>query len=301
MRHASLAAAGGRFVLRIVGIACMLSIAVPAAAEEEAGGEAAEAEESRLSGSIQFDVTNAYFFRGILQERDGIIAQPAGDLYYSLYRSDDGPIRDFAIGGGVWASIHSKDTGEQHSPDSFYEVDWYPAISIEFPHAVSLTTYYYYYTSPNGAFDRADELDFELAWDDSEVFGRFALQPWINLAIETQNTAFGDEEGVGLQLGVEPTLYTFEHARYPVTLTVPLELGLGLNNYYEDESGGENTFGYFQFGLSASMPLAFLPESIGEWTLTVTGTGMSLSDTLADANRGRSLYPVFVAGLGVEF
>ncbi len=42
-----------------------LAIASPALAEE-----AAE-EESRFSGALQVDFTNAYFFRGILQEREG--------------------------------------------------------------------------------------------------------------------------------------------------------------------------------------------------------------------------------------
>ncbi len=41
-------------------------------------------DESRLSGILQLDLTNAYFFRGILNERDGLIAQPWAELYVSL-------------------------------------------------------------------------------------------------------------------------------------------------------------------------------------------------------------------------
>jgi hypothetical protein len=288
-----------------------LGLALPALAQDdpaEASGAEAAAEEpadegilGRFSGVIQADFTNAYFFRGILQERDGFIAQPWGELYFSLYGSEEGWIRDFSVGGGVWSSFHTEETGATKGPHSLYETDWYPLLSLELAHGISVTAIYYYYTSPNGAFSRADEFNLKVAWDDSEVFGRFAVQPWINLAVETQNTAFGDEEGVGMQLGIAPTLYTIEHERYPVTFSAPIELGLGIEDYYETESGGENAFGYLSYGLSVSMPLAFVPESIGAWTLTLTGKGFHFSDTLAEANLGRSNYPVFVASVGVEF
>jgi hypothetical protein len=296
MRHRSSAASRGLRAGQVALILFALAAAVPAAAQEEE-----EEDSGRLSGSIALDLSNAYFFRGILNEREGVIFQPTGELTYSLISYDDGLIRDVSVGGGVWASIHSEETLAEHGPHSVYEVDWYPLLSMELAGGVSVSAIYYYYTFPNGAFDRADELNVELAWDDSEVLGRWALQPWVNLAVETQNTSFGDEEGMGLQLGVEPTLHTFEHDRYPVTVTVPLELGLGIEDYYEDESGGENLFGYFQYGLAASVPLAFMPEGFGEWDLHAKASFLSLSRTLADANRGRSFYPVGVIGVGVEF
>jgi hypothetical protein len=127
------------------------------------------------------------------------------------------------------------------------------------------------------------------------------MQPWINLAIETHRTSFGDEEGVGLQMGVAPTLFEIAHDSYPVTFSAPLEIGFAIDDYYEREDGDENPFGYLTFGLSASVPLAFMPESAGAWTFTLTGKGYYLSNTLAEANRGRSLYPVFTASVGVEF
>jgi hypothetical protein len=290
--------------------ALVLGLAAPALADEEEGAATAAepaAEEpepawplNRISGSVQWDSTNAYFFRGILQERHGYIAQPWGELYYSLFQSEEGFIRDVSIGGGVWASFHTEDTNFTHAPHSLYETDWYPVVSVEFAHNLTLTGIYYFYTSPNGAFTTAQEFNLKLAWDDSETFGRFALQPWINLAIETNNTAFGDHEGQGLQMGIAPTLYTFfENETYPVTLSAPFELGLAINNYYEEEDGSEDTFGYFSFGLSASVPLAFMP--VGEWTFTLTTKGMYLSPTLGEANLDRRLQPLVVASIGLAF
>jgi hypothetical protein len=302
LRYFATSAARG---LRAVHSALMLLIvaaASPAAGQEGSGrGAGKEKEGSRLSGLIQLDLSNAYFFRGFLQERDGLIFRPRGELYVSLVSEDDGLIRDVSLGGGVWVSIHSQETGARHGPRSVYEVDWYPSVSVQLAGSVSVTATYYYFTSPNGAFDRIDELDVTLAWDDAEVLGRWALRPWATLFVETQGTAFGDEEGTGLELGVEPTLYSFDHPTYPVTLSVPLQLGLGIEDYYETEGGGENFFGYFQWGLAASVPMPFVPENLGTWTLTLKGSAMTLSPTLEEVNEGRGLYPVFTAGLGVTF
>ena len=72
---------------------------------------------------------------------------------------------------------------------------------------MTLNTIYYFYTSPNGAFTTVQELNMKLAWDDSEAFGAWSMQPWINVAYETENTSYGPSRGTGVQLGVAPTLY----------------------------------------------------------------------------------------------
>lgn len=291
-----------RFVL-----AASLCLAAPALADEAVETTAAPAEEdggllSRFSAAIQADFTNVYFFRGILQERDGFIAEPWGELYFNAYSSETGFLRDVTLGAGVWASFHTEETGASNGPHSLYETDWYPLISLGFAHNLTLTTVYYFYTSPNGAFATAQELNFKLAWDDSETFGRWAMAPYVNFAIETHNTAFGPDEGAGVQMGIGPTLFTlFEGSDMPVTFSAPIELGLAIDDYYEEEDGDENTFGYLNFGLTAAVPLAFMPEGAGDWSFKLTGKGWYLSNTLAEANRGRSLYPQFIASVGVEF
>ncbi len=229
------------------------------------------------------------------------MAQPWGELYYNVFASEDSFIRDVTVGAGVWASFQTDETLAQNSPKSLYEVDWYPLVSIEFPEAVTLTTTYYWYTSPSDAFRHVQELNFKLAWDDSETLGKFALQPWINLAIETERTSFGPNKGEGLQMGVEPTLFEIPIENYPITLTFPVELGLALNNYYERPSGSESNFGYVSFGLGASMPLAFIPEKFGSWSIGVVGKGWYLSNELEEANKGDSMSPQVIGSIGFEF
>lgn len=271
-----------------------LALASPALAEDAQ-------EESRFSGVFQLDFTNAYFFRGILQEREGTLFQPWLELYYKLYSSDDGFIRGVSVGAGIWNSFQSERTLQANGPQWLYETDLYPVISVEFPGNVSLTSVYYLYTSPNGAFKNVQELNLKLAWDDSETFGKFAVHPWINLAIETENTSFGPNAGEGLQMGIAPVLYASDAEQYALTLTLPAELGLGISNYYENAGGGENTFGYGSVGLVASLPLSFMPSNLGDWTLSASGKYYAFSETLENANRGKSTYPVGTLSLGVAF
>jgi hypothetical protein len=268
-----------------------LSLAAPAVAQDEAT--------DRFSGIFQLDVTNAYFFRGILQEREGVILQPWAELYLSVYSSEDGFLRDVTIGAGAWNSFHSERTLNRDQNQWWYELDVYPLISLGFAGGVNLLTVYYFYTSPNDAFTTAQEANFKLSWDDREAFGAWSMQPWVNLAWETVNTAFGPQEGYGLQAGIAPTLYAAEDESF--TLTAPAEVGLSLEDYYEGSNGENHGFGYANVGLAASIPLTFVPESAGAWSLGLSGKYYFFGHILENANRGRGSYPVGMASLSVEF
>jgi len=281
-----------------------LALAAPAVAQEEE-------ESSRFSGMFQLDWTNAYYFRGILQEREGLIFQPWAELYVNLYSSEDGFLRDLTIGAGMWNSFQSErtlagsvDGGDQNQ--WWYEADYYPLISMDFAGGLSLLTVYYFYTSPNDAFTTVQELNFKLSWDDSEAFGAWSMQPWVNVATEIVNTSYGPQEGTGLQFGIGPTLYAAEDESF--TLTAPAEVGLSLDDYYEGSNGENHTFGYANVGLAASIPLSFVPESAGAWSLILSGKyfffGHQLeSDSTPDTtgNRGRGSYPVGMASISVAF
>jgi hypothetical protein len=222
------------------------------------------------------------------------------ELYVNLFSSEEGFIRDVTVGAGVWNSIHSDETLADHSPNALYETDWYPLVSVEFPYGLSLLGVYYFYTSPNGAFSTVQEVNAKLSWDDSELLGSFAVAPWVNVAVETQRTSFGDNKGVGIQLGIEPTLVDCECGASGFTLTAPIELGLSAGDYYE-EPGADDTFGYLSWGLKASVPLSFVSRSFGDWSFSLSGKGYTFGDNLADANHGDDVYGAGMASLTIEF
>jgi hypothetical protein len=104
---------------------------------------------------------------------------------------------------------------------------------------------------------------------------------------------------VYLQLGVAPA-YTFnDTGMYPITLSLPVLLGLSLSDYYErvGVGGEDDTFGYLSIGLAAGVPLKFIPASFGTWTAKATLTFITLGDNLKTANNGdRS---EFIGTLGI--
>jgi len=273
--------------------------------EEEVEEEEEEGAGSRWSGMVQFDFTNAYYFRGMLNERADFIWQPWAELYLNLFGSDDGFIRDVTVGFGVWNSVHENKTLADRSPSALYETDWYPMVAIGLPGDVTFTTYYYWYTSPNGAFDTVQEVDFRFDWDDTEaskdipVLAPFA--PWINFAVETDRSSNGNDRGAGVQFGVEPTLFEVDSEDFPLALSAPLEIGLSLGDYYENDDGSDETFGYFSYGIAANLPLAFLDSSWGEFFVGVSAKGMHFGDSMAELNHNDSNYGVVMGSIGVEF
>jgi hypothetical protein len=181
------------------------------------------------------DFPTAYVFRGIMQEREGFIAQPFVDLGVSLGSG-------VSLNVGNWDSLHSGPTG------TFYEADYYAALNFtagKLKPGVLFTSY----TSPNDRFGTVHELAGVLAIDDSA--SAFPVNPKITLAFElSDNQADGGEnKGTYLELGIRPAI----KAHPKVTLAIPVKLGLSVKDYYE---GYSDNFGFFDLGLQASIPVA---------------------------------------------
>ena len=254
------------------------------------GSTAARAEgESRFSGVAQLDLTNAYYFRGILQENDGFIAQPWGEAYMNLYSSDDGLFRDVTAGVGVWLSIHSKETLASNGPRSIYEADYYPLVSVDFAGGFNLLTIYYFYDSPNGAWGEAvQELNMRLSYDDSESLG---LSPWMNLAFETHGYSLGASSGTGMQFGVAPTFYEGD----AFSVSGSAEVGLTLGDYYDGVDSNENTFGYANLGVGVGVPIT------DTWAANVGFKYFLFGDDLETVNGGHGGHGVGTLSLSASF
>jgi hypothetical protein len=273
----------------------------PAAESEDCCGDEGP-NRGRVSLSFNNDFVTAYFFRGILQERNGFIWQPSLDIGINLYEGE-GALTSLDIGVGTWNSVHSNKTGESGSgPTNWYESDVYPSLSATFVERVETSLTYQVYTSPNGAFATIQNLDLGLAFDDSELWGDapFSLSPSALLSFELDRTNFGEEEGVFLGFELEPAYVLLDGEEYPITVAAPLALGLSLSDYYEDESG-DDTFGYFSFGLGFSVPLAFIPEDFGSWSTSIGIDVYVLGDNLKEFNEGDSPFPVGILGVLMEY
>jgi uncharacterized protein (TIGR02001 family) len=220
---------------------------------------AAEPEEKPYTIAVGIDVPTDYYWRGIVQETEGFIAQPFVDLGVTL--SDT-----VSFNVGTWTSLHSSD-----STGTFYEADYYASLNFVAGKFVPKVIYTAY-DSPNDTFSTVHELAFSVAYDDSD--NAFALAPSALLAFDMSN-----DGNTYLQLGVAPAI----PVGGPVSLSVPFALGLSLNDFYSD------TYGYTKIGIAGSVQVAPGFSARAGFDLLFLGESVQFDD--------ESVKPVFSAGV----
>ena len=235
-----------------------------------------------------FDFPTLYFFRGIRQEFDADLTfQPWVNLAYTASPT-------VTLNVGSWNSIHSGSNSDEDVYDgAFYETDFY--VSGAFATGkVTSTLLYTAYMSPIDAFGPVHEIAYTAAFNDSE--NGLPLAPAVTLAFELSDKQAdgGAKKGIYLELAATPGIPLGDDA--PLTLTVPIKLGLSLKDYYENPADGkDSTFGYFSGGLMAVVPLS--PNLDVHGGVTFYGFG----DTLKAFNDDSSGHVVGTIGLGFSF
>jgi hypothetical protein len=275
------------------GLALLLAMKAPPALAGPNSG--------RISFTLGSDVTTAYFFRGILQERNGFIIQPYGEVNLNLYSDDEGPVTSFTLLGGIWNSVHSERTLESGSgPGNWYETDVYAGFKFSLLKKLETKLFYIAYTYPNGAFNTVQELDAVFSLNDSDWLGTFALYPTFTVAGELDNTALGTQRGVYFELGARPSFTIIQSETYPVTLAVPLTVGLG-QDYFELSSQDDDHFGYARGGLIFGIPLAFIPSDFGSWSVSAGAYIYTFGNNLETANLDDDPWVVGTWGVSMSY
>ena len=284
-------------VVSTLALAGLFLHTAPAQAAEEATGP----NRGNVSVGLGVEFPTAYFFRGILQEDRGFIAQPFLETNIKVYEGE-APLNSVSAKLGIWNSFQSQSPGVPSDPTSWYEADLYGGLTFGLFDNFQAGVLYTAYTSPNGSFKTVQEIAFKLAFDDSKLLGPFALSPSVLIAVELAGQAdAGADKGVYLQLGIQPGFKLFEDAKYPISVTFPMTLGLGLDDYYEFNTGNNSTFGYFDLGLVAGIPLSFIPAAYGTWEIHAGVHFLFLGDNLETVNRGDSFEAVGTFGISMTY
>jgi hypothetical protein len=120
---------------------------------------------------------------------------------------------------------------------------------------------------------------------DAEWLGKWALNPYVLFAGEFDNTALGTDEGVYTEFGARPSFTILDSETYPVTMALPLKVGLSGGDYYEGVNGDDDTFGYFAGGPVFSVPLAFIPSDYGAWSVSAGAQVYAFGTNLKQYNQ----------------
>ena len=275
--------------------------------------ETAPARPEVVDGSLGFQITSQYFFRGLLQENQGIIFQPWVELSWGLYDNDgDGTLRSLELNVGQWNSLHDGPTGG--AGGVWYESDFYLEVAGKLGDRLGASAAYWTYDTPNGtgSFSRGSrpvqELVFRLDYDDrGEWFESIetGLRPWVKLAIETsgqRDVAAGGSQGAYLELGLDPGFAIGKLGDGDLVLSLPTKLGLSLKDYYERATGGnDDFFGYLDIGAELSAPLHFLPARMGPWDAFVGLHLLFLGDNTEARNSGDAFETILSVGCSTFF
>ena len=197
--------------------------------------------ESCITGDLGINVVSQYVSRGVIFENQGGIFQPYADLYFRLYEGE-GFLNKVSLNLGIWNSFHSRHTDAglvngsgDSSTRSWYEFDFTAGVSFTFAKNFNFTPSYYWFLSPNDGFSTFQGLNLALSYDDTDLLGAFALHPSVQVLFELENKTDGSgrDEGIYYEIGIAPSVPVG-----PVTLSFPLTLGLGSNDFYADNEIG---------------------------------------------------------------
>ena len=255
-------------------------------------------------------VTDKYYFRGYLQEDQGVIVQPYAELGISLINSeavsdDDTPTYTVDFTGGIWNSVHSSKTGFSGTgPSSWYESDQYGGLTFT-TGDLSIGLLYTNYSYPSGAARSIGEVQASIAYaiplggnaeDPGDV--DFTLTLGAIGAYEVYD-GNGDEDAY-LEVDVTPEV-AFETGGTDLTLSFPFVVGASLKDYYFDNTGSEEFFGFFSVSATLGVPLP-MPAKYGEWTLSGGLTYVYLNaESLQTLNGGDSSDILGSVNLEVSF
>ncbi|MEM1013378.1 MAG: hypothetical protein AAGI46_14300 [Planctomycetota bacterium] len=262
-------------------------------------------------GGVAF--TSEYIFRGIDQGaanddgffNGGLIIQPYLELGLPvLVVEEEGlSVSTFV---GIWNSFGSEFVNDDGAgPTAWYESDLYTGFGISAA-GFDVTLIYTFYTSPNDSFATVEEIGASVEYTVSTVSGEDEDAIGVDVGLgagiffETNNTAFGPDEGIYLELGATPsTEIEVDGFGEPITISIPVVAGFSVDDYYVDMAGDNEFFGYFSIAAAAGIPLPF-PSQYGSWSLTPSVQAVFLgSDGLEAANGGDS--ESFIGALSVDF
>jgi hypothetical protein len=255
-------------------------------------------------GAFGVDFTTQYFFRGLQQENQGIIAQPWIELGYALYEADgEHGLRDLGLTFGLWNSLHDGPTGG--TGGIWYESDFHVGLDAHAGERWTFGATYTAYHSPNGSFSTVEEIAFAAGFDDRELLVAgldSGLQPSVVVAFETDGERDGGTgNGIYAQLGIEPSFAIGNLGQLELTLALPVTLGTSLGDYYEDATGDDDFFGFLDVGAVVSSALPFLPARMGPWTAELGLHWLLLGDSNEQKNNGDTSELILSFGVATVF
>lgn len=267
--------------------AAMLPMLANNVQADEAAAPTAAPPPSRVHALVSVLFANEYVTpRGMIVRNQGLTIQPLFLGFVNVYQGDSF-INSVTLIPGVWndlgshaISVHAPYNSQPTTPWS--EVD--PIAGVEFGLAKHFTLDVTYTAFVEQILDigTSQHLDTKLSYDDSSCLGAWALHPYLEYWLELSGKAtdadvpylvdpLGKHTGKGpgssyyFELGVDPG-YTFKNMD-GLKIEAPLDVQLPDSRFYGEYYHSASVVSLFDAGLKATLPLNFMPQGYGHWSV----------------------------------
>ncbi len=236
----------------------------------------ANAEEPSISGSASFDINSHFMSYGA----DVWGAGSGADL---LFQPSLGIAADFGNGfsmnTGVWFDINDQIASSLGG--SIQEVDvWLGATWAFDTMSLDLTFQQWYYASETEGI-----VDLTLSFNT-------VLSPYVKAHNRIEAVGL-QSRGTVIEMGAG---YDFP-SDGGVSFSIPFAVGIFADKNFQ---GGHDTFGYANVGFGFSVPMASIPESMGEWDFHGAATLWYTPDSAIPGNPDETFITLNL-GVGVGF
>jgi hypothetical protein len=232
------------------------------------------------------DIPSLYYFRGFRQETSPkLTVWPWIDVGASLVSEGEGSVTSATLNVGLWNSLHTGSNKDDFD-GAFYESDIYATLGLGFEQ-FALGVTYTGYTYPAPDFDAIHEILFKVSVP-------HMLAPYGLIAYEFIDCD-GCDKGTYAEIGIGPS-WPLSEAEGAATLTVPVKIGLGLNDYYDDGA----SFGFFSVGGTVAKAINEMVSVKGGAEVLMLGEGAEGFNVNDQGETSKAGFVVF-GGLGFAF
>jgi hypothetical protein len=236
---------------------------LPEEAEEREALAREPAHSTPLHFLVDLSMNSDYYTpRGLMVEDDGVSFQLLTLALLDLYRSETGPVNAVTLTGGFWSDFQ---TVFRESP--YNEVDPIIGVDVTLFENWTLGATYVAFISPPHDYDTQHNVEFKVAFDDTDLLGKWALHPYVkpfwNFA-GASPVVFGRPGSWDVETGIRPGVRFFEETAVPLKVDFPIFAAWGGKAWY----GGPGTFlGHVSPGVLFSVPLSnWIPAELGQWS-----------------------------------
>jgi hypothetical protein len=233
-----------------------------------------------IHGFADLSFKNDYMTpRGLLVTNTGLTIQHLAGLVFDAYKDRAGFINNVSFTVGIWNDIWTD--GNNPTAGAWKEFDWFVGMNIAFAQNWRFGVQFIQFLSPPGDFKAESNVEFVLAYDDSTWGLPVVFNPYVKFwyaAAGDSNVVVGKRGDTGyVEFGITPTLDLTKQG-YPVVFMVPTWISVGPEEYWNGGVGilhcvtcSASNFGVFSTGLTAKVPLNFVPPNYGRWYVTAGG------------------------------